>query len=125
MMADFLNEAADALADDRLKIVAQQYTSLGHEWSALADTALSKGVPAFRKAKEQQARYAELLSTNGSIGEKREVWGKLDALAAEVKACFPLNDAQAADLRAELQGRMTRIIALEEAALAEIAKLVS
>jgi hypothetical protein len=125
LMADFLNEAATAIGDERLKVIAKQYTRLGHEWSALADAALSKGVPAFRKTKEQQARYAELLAANGSIEEKRDVWSKLDALGKEVKECFPLSDAQAADLRAELQGRLSRVIALEEAALAEMAKIVS
>jgi hypothetical protein len=125
MMADFLHEAAAALGDARLKTLAQQYTGLGHEWSAFAEAALHKGVPAFRKAKEQQARYAELLTSNGPIEEKRDVWVQLGALAAEMKKCFPLSAEQAADLRAALQGRLAQIIALEEAALAEMAKIVS
>jgi hypothetical protein len=54
----------------------------------------------------------------------RHVRSQLDALTADTKVCFPLSDEQAADLRASSQGRRSRIIGFEEAALAEIAKIV-
>jgi hypothetical protein len=125
MMADFLTEASDALAEPRLKSLANRYTELGREWSALADAALPQGVPLFREAKKQYARYAELLTASGSFAEKADVWARLETLATQAKECFPLTDVQCSDLRSDLQTRLSKIIAAEESALAEMAKIAA
>ena len=78
-----------------------------------------------RHAKEQHERYAELLTSNGAIEDKRAVWARLDELAAQAKKQFPLDEAQSAELRADLQLRLKAIIAAEESALSEMAKLAN
>jgi hypothetical protein len=125
LMADFLNEAASALGDSAMKALALRYVDLGDQWSALAEAALHDGVPALRAAKRQYAQYAELFTSNGSLNDKRAVWTRLDELAAQMKECFPLSDVQCAELRAELQARVTNIITGEEAALAEMASIAA
>jgi len=124
MMADFLTESGAALKDTRMQALGRQYADLGREWSELAADALNESVPPFRHARKHYARYAELLTTNGSIDDKRAVWAKLDALAAQAAECFPLSEEQSADLRGELQGRLSKIVAAEETALADMAKLI-
>ena len=123
MMADFLTEAGAALGDGRLTALGNQYAQLGADWSAVADAALPSDVPLFRSAREQYAAYAELLTTNGSIDDKRAVWAKLDEFAAEAKRQFPLSESQCAELREHLQTQVSAIVTAEESALAEMAKI--
>lgn len=123
LMADFLTEAGQALAEPRLTALAERYARLGRLWSELAEAALPEQGALFRQAREQHDRYAELLLTNGPIEEKRDVWLKLDDLAARAKEKFPLSEQECADLRANLQQRVHRIVAEEEAALADMAKV--
>jgi len=123
MMADFLAEAGTALGDAKLTALGQRYAQIGADWSALADTALPDHVPLLREAKEQQERYAELLTSNGAIDDKRAVWAKLGELAAQAKKQFPLDGAQCAELRGGLQTRVKDIVTAEESALAEMATL--
>jgi hypothetical protein len=125
LMADFLAEAGAALGEEPLLSLAGQYAALGREWSALADAALPGAVAPFRQAKEQYARYHELFTASGSIDEKRAVWKNLDELAASAKTRFPLAAAQCADLRADLQARLKNIVAAEEKALADMARILS
>src|SRR5205085_8659120 len=49
LFADFLVEAATALARPRLRILAEQYQELGRRWSDLADAALPDDVPAMKE----------------------------------------------------------------------------
>jgi hypothetical protein len=125
LMADFLSEAGQVLTESRLTSLAKRYARLGEMWSELADAALPDGVPLFREAKQQQVRYAELFMTNGSVEDKREIWRKLDELGARAKDAFPLTDQECADLRADLQNRLRQIIAEEEAALSDMAKILA
>lgn len=124
IFAEFLDEAADALKDVRLRALSAQYAELGRGWSALADAALPDAVPAFREAKELYSRYAELFTAGGTVGEKRAVWARLDELAAAVKERFPLSDAECAGLRAGLQERARALIAGEESALKQLATML-
>jgi hypothetical protein len=124
LMADFLNEAADALKKPALRELAKLYADLGRMWSDLADAALPDRVPIFAKAKALYARYAELLNSAGTPKEKKTCWAELDELAKQATAKFPLSTAQSAELRAELAGRVRAIHAAESAALARLGELI-
>jgi hypothetical protein len=123
MMADFLTEAGQAEAQPRLSALAQRYQRLGNLWSDLAKAALPDHVLLFRQAKEQHDAYAELFTTNGPAEQKRAAWARLDELAAQAKEKFPLSDSEWADLRADLGKRVCGIVAEEDSALIEMAKL--
>jgi hypothetical protein len=124
MMADFLTEAGESLKDDRLTKLGQQYAELGRGWSDLAGAALPDRVPMLKEAKDLHNRYAELFTAGGAIEDKRQVWARLDELAKEAKGKFPLSDTECGDLRADLQGRVRKLIDSEEAALASMAAIV-
>jgi hypothetical protein len=115
LFADFLAEAAAALKDERLRSLGKRYADLGRQWSELADAALPDSVPAFRAAKKLAAQKAELTNSGARPEEIRACWSKLGELEAQVKAHFPLTDAECAALRADLQ---KRVLALYEAEVA-------
>lgn len=118
IFADFLREAADALNDSSLRALGKRYAELGHDWTELADAALPDDVPAFREAKELQARKAELILSPSStaIEETRGVWKRLDDLAQQAKAKFPLSAGDCDKLRAGLQTRVLKLYEGEVAA---------
>jgi hypothetical protein len=123
IFADFLDEAAKALKDARLRPLAKKYAALGSGWSALANAALPDDVPAFQEAKDLYARYARLLKAGAPADQTRPVWDRLGALSAAAKTRFPLTDAECAALRRELQERVRDLLAGEEEALAAMATL--
>jgi Domain of unknown function (DUF4872)/Butirosin biosynthesis protein H, N-terminal len=125
MMADFLNEAGEALKDPRMRKLGEQYAELGRGWSELAQAALPDAVPMLSEARELYDRYAELFTGGGSIEDKRQVWARLDKLAKQAKARFPLSDKDCADLRAGLQARVRILIAAEETSLAALADILA
>ena len=115
IFAEFLGEAADALGSEPLRALGRRYAELGQQWSELADAALPDDVPAMREAKELLARKSELLHSDvpTSTDDVRAAWARLDELAASSADTFPLSDAAAADLRADLQRRVLALHASE------------
>jgi hypothetical protein len=120
LFADFLTEAAAALHQPALAALAQRYTQLGHDWSALADAALPDDVPALREAKELHIRKAELAHAGGAAEEVRAIWGRLQELEQQNSAPFPLSDTDYAALRARLRDRIMALYEGEVAAHAAI-----
>jgi hypothetical protein len=120
LFADFLNEAADALDDARLRALAGRYAELGREWCRLADAALPERVPLMREAKELCARRVELRAAGAPIDELRVVWAQLGELGGQAREKFPLSDAECDALRADLQ---RQIYALHEGEVAAHAAL--
>jgi hypothetical protein len=120
LFADFLTEAADALARPALRSLAQRYAELGRGWSDLADAALPDAVPAMKAAKELYARRSELVAAGAPADDVRAVWKQLDDLAAAAREKFPLSDAEGGDLRAGLQVRLRALYDGECAAAAEL-----
>ena len=108
LFAEFLDEAAQALGSRTLGALGEQYADLGRVWSELADAALPDDVAPMREAKELLARRSEHMHSDGPAAaeEVRLAWRRLDELAKEADAKFPLSDASAADLRADLQRRV-------------------
>lgn len=114
LFAEFLAEAADALADSGLADLSDRYHALGRGWSELADMALPDGVEAFRQAKALLAEKAELLysQAEGRVEKTRAAWERLEALAGQAEEDFPLTDGEAEALRRDLKGK---VLALHEA----------
>ena len=110
LFAEFLDEAAQALGSRTLGALGEQYADLGRA-SELADTALPDDVAPMREAKELLARRSEHMHSDGPAAteEVRRAWWRLDELAKEAGAKFPLSDAAAADLRADLQRRVAAL----------------
>jgi hypothetical protein len=115
IFAEFLAEAGDALGSESLRALGRRYAELGRQWTELADAALPDDVPAMREAKELLARKSELLHSDvpASADAVRATWNRLEALAASAADNFPLSDAAAADLRADLQRRVLALHASE------------
>jgi hypothetical protein len=124
LFADFLTEAATVLSKPALRPLAERYAELGRGWSDLADAALPDEVPAFKEAKELHARRAELVAAGAPTDEVRAVGARLSELGNEVRAKFPLTDADATDLRATLQARVRNLYDGEVAAAAELDQAV-
>jgi hypothetical protein len=124
IFAEFLCEAAEVISEKRFAVLAEQYAKLGRGWSALAEAALPCAVPAFREAKELYSRYAESLTSGGPVEEKRQVWARLGELAELAKERFWISESQSADLRAGLQQQVRALIAGEEAAAREVARVI-
>jgi hypothetical protein len=124
LMADFLIEAADALKKPALRDLSKQYAELGRLWSDLADAALPDRVPAFKEAKSQYARYAELLNSAGTADDKKACWARLDELAKQAAAKFPLSATECMELRADLARRVLAIHEAENAALAQLGEVI-
>jgi hypothetical protein len=127
MFAEFLAEAGAALDDAALTRASGRYAELGREWSALAETALPAGVPAFRKAGEALARLSELYHAEGAAGteEIRACWQEIDEVGAAVGKVFPLPIAESEALLRELQGRVRSLHAQELALLGELGAWLS
>lgn len=110
-----LREAADRLGDDRLLEPAGRYEALGTAWSSLAAAALPDAVPALgrtRAAQDRRAaayRQAGAATEGGPTEEVASAWRELAAIRSEMREAFPLDDAAAAAVRAELAGRVEAI----------------
>jgi hypothetical protein len=117
IMADFLSEAAEVLKKPALRDLSKQYAELGRMWSDLADAALPDSLPAFKEAKSLYARYAEQFNSDGTADEKKACWARLDELAKQAAAKFPLTPAECAEHRTKLAERVRAIHAAEVAAL--------
>jgi len=123
--AEFLAEAADALSDARMRLLADQYAGLGRRWSALADAALPPGVAEFREARELFARIAEVTNSGSPPDEVRTAWQRLGELEKRAGAKFPLTEAECSDLRVDLQRRVRGLHEAEVAAYAELGRVVA
>jgi hypothetical protein len=118
VFADFLQEAGDALGDDRLARLAERYAELGRQWTALAEAALPDSVPQLKEAKQSLAQKAEL-TASGAAAEMRTCAAYLDKQSGQR---FPLSNEQSAALRADLQARVFALHEGEVAAQATVAE---
>jgi hypothetical protein len=115
MMAKFFEEAADGCDEPKMRDLAKRYASLGEQWTALANAALSEGVPLFRAARDAFAHRAEALSA-ADTDDVRKAWSQLDSLAVRAAEEFPLSEEDCDTLRRDLHQRAMRIHADEVAA---------
>ncbi len=125
MFADFVTEAADVLGDSKLRALVEPYADLGQRWSELAHAALPDNVPEFREARELHRQKAELTAAGGPTEEIHTVWTRLSDLERRIGENFPLSEADCADLRADLQGRIQALYEKEVAAHTALGKLIA
>jgi hypothetical protein len=119
IFAEFLSESASALKDPGLSALGERYARLGEAWSALAEAALPKQIPAFRETRELLARKWEALHAEGADAADaiKDCWGMLDAHSAKMKKDFPLDAEASTALRRELKRRVLALYEEEVAAL--------
>lgn len=122
LMAEFLDEAAQAIGKPALIDPMKRYSELGRAWSDLADAALPDYLPLCREAKRLLAEKAELTFSGDDDAPQqiRGIWSRLEELRASARECFPLNEAQCEDLRADLKSRILAIHEQETAACAAL-----
>ena len=125
LFAAGLDEAARTTGDDRLAAIGQRYAALGTAWSDLARAALPDEVPLLREARRIEAANARRYRERGpaALDEIRAANGRLAEIEAASAIDFPLGDAAAGDLLADLAARVRSIHAGETDALDELEAL--
>jgi hypothetical protein len=119
LFAEFLGEAAAALKDSGLAQLSGRYARLGDDWSALADAALPDRIAEFQDSKLQLARKAEALHSSAGA-ELISCEAALAEFRQRMAREFPLDAAQCAALRNELQARVRELAAGERKAVSEL-----
>ena len=119
--ADFLEEAAGLLQDQRLGELAGRYAELGGRWSALAEAALPEEFPAFRETKALLSQKAELAQQRAEDAAERDSCvSRMGEWIERMKREFPLDAGRSAALRRELRVRVSGLVDEERLALAEL-----
>ena len=116
IFAEFLAEASRVLDDARLGDLAARYAELGRGWSALAEAALPGDQDLFRRTRQAVARRAELLRSGAGEAEVRASQKALGDISKAADQAFPLDQAEAAALRAALKIRILKLYEGEVAA---------
>lgn len=117
--ADFLDEAAVVLEKAALREVAAKFRASAGCWDALSAALLPEQVAPLREARELMTRNYDLFVAQGgaSLPERRQIVAQLAALKERMKADFPLGEAEAAAMRANLAERVMAIHDAELVAL--------
>ena len=112
LFADFLREAAVILDKSELNDVADQFDTCGAAWEQLTLVLLPDDVPMLREMREcMLAGHQALL--HGDIEAKHANMQTEKDLLAQAETDFPLNEAQAADLRSNIAEQLQTIHDLE------------
>jgi hypothetical protein len=87
------------------------YRALGRSWTALADAALPRSVPAFGRAWRLSRDLVAQKATAGSKAAARvtDIEAELAAIGVEMADCFSLDEAQYAALRDVLQEKLLHL----------------
>lgn len=125
LYARFLGEAAVATDVALLDEAAERYDDLGRQWTALAQAALPDDVAMLATARRLQEERAARYAAQGTdtVADLRRIWEQMEDLGSEAAAAFPLTDADAEALRADLAARTRRIAADEHAAAEVLARI--
>jgi hypothetical protein len=123
LYAEFLDEAAGLLGNDRLRLAAAAYRDLAVRWRALADLALPADREPFAEVRRHTDELARLLA-RGDAGRQRAaaVAGRLWAARDRWRAELPAGDADADALLAELAAAVGAVYEAETAALATLGR---
>ena len=118
LYADFLDEAAGLLGDDRLRPAAAAYRDLAARWHAVADAALPADREPFAEVRRLTDELARLLA-RGDAGRAQAAAaaGRLWAARDRWRSEFP---ADADAFLAELAGAVGAVYEAETAALATL-----
>jgi hypothetical protein len=117
LYAQFLDEAAALLADDRLGVVAGQYRALTQRWHALAEAALPDDVPALAETKALlRQRHAATRLGGDAWQSSRPITETLRTMSARYNLDFPMQDPAVQTLFAALQEHLYGLYEAEKSA---------
>lgn len=119
LYADFLLEAAQILKKAALKESAEKFRESYKLWLKFADALLPDDVPLLAESKTLIQRKHDLFIKEGdaALPEIKKINGRLKELLAMSETDFPLSNAQAAALRANLRDILLEISAVEQKAV--------
>ena len=115
LYADFLVEASQILKRPALKDSAEKFRESHKLWLAFADALLPNNVPLLGESKKLIQKNHDLFVDKGesALAEIKKINTKLNELLTQSESNFPLSNAQAADLRANLRDLLLKIKAVE------------
>lgn len=121
--AAFLDEAATLLEKPALTAAAEAYRAAAPTWRALAESLLPDSVPVLQEVKmlERAARTAFLADGMARIDERRTIKARLDEIRTEVRAEFPLDEANTAALLESIRAAVLAVYEAEKAAVDALA----
>jgi hypothetical protein len=113
--AQFLDEAALILQKLALNEVANQFRISGEAWRAFANALLPDNVPLLAEARTLTLKRHDLFATQGAaaLDEMQAINRRLEAIKAEVKKEFPLDEKETADLLERLRAHVLKLHDLE------------
>jgi hypothetical protein len=115
LYADFLLEAGQILKKPSIKESAQKFRESHKLWLAFADALLPDNIPLLGESKTLIQKKHHLFIEKGetALSEIEQINSRLNVLLSQSKKDFPLSNAQAADLRANLRDILSKISAVE------------
>lgn len=119
LYADFLDEAAQILNRPALKEAAKKFRESHSLWLSFADALLPSEVPLLGESKKLIRRKHELFIEKGetALPEIKQIHQHHNQLLKESEKKFPLSNAEAAALRANLREHILKISATEKQAV--------
>jgi hypothetical protein len=117
LYAQFLDEAAGILANDRLHSVAGHYRDLARRWHAFAEAALPDEVPALAETKALlRQRHAAIQLGGDAWQSSRTVTETLRGMSSRNNLEFPIDDAGVNALFVTLQTHLLELYEAENTA---------
>lgn len=119
LYADFLLEAAQILKKPSLKEAAEKFRASHKLWLAFAEALLPDDVPLLGESKKLIQKRHELFINKGeaALPEIKQINSRLNEILSQSEKNFPLSNAQASDLRANLRDILLKISAVERQAV--------
>lgn len=119
LYADFLLEAAQILKKPSIKEAAEKFRESHQLWLAFADALLPDDIPLLGESKKLIQRKHDLFINNGELAllEIKQINSRLNELLSQSEKDFPLSNAEAASLRANLRDILLKISATERQAI--------
>ena len=119
LYADFLLEAAQILKRPALKESAEKFRDSHRLWLSFAEALLPDDVPLLGESKKLIQKKHELFIHTGekALPEIKQIHARLNDLLSHSETDFPLSNAQAADLRANLRDILLNIKSVETEAV--------
>jgi len=117
--ADFLDEASVVIDKPALREVAEEFHRSAQVWDALSAALLPDAVEPLCETRNLLLRRHALFLERGNaaLEEITRIDARLDAIKAEMRADFPLSDAEAAALRENIAAHVLRIRDIEAEAV--------
>jgi hypothetical protein len=119
LYADFLLEAAQILKKPSIKESAEKFRESHKLWLTFADALLPDDVPLLGESKKLIQKKHDLFINKGetALPEIKQINSRLDELLSQSEKDFPLSNAEAASLRANLRDILLKISAVEREAI--------